>query len=192
MNHNDRPQNHQPLFRKRGEFTAQGHVISALFAFYVHIEQFPDSPMEMTPVVVFMAFAVEAYINSIGYRKIAFWDEFERSPTRMKVVFMHRFAGKEADWGSGHLHFMTELFQIRDKMAHGKPEVFSSDPMTREQTKENNFTMRDKPEWVERITKEWVINAKPKFRNLMIYLASLFDLPESDHLIVSQAGIITV
>ncbi|MFB8832113.1 hypothetical protein ACE0DR_28690 [Azotobacter sp. CWF10] len=81
------------------EFTAQGKAYEALMVMISQLEKKPHSAAELLPVVVFMAFTVEAYLNSLGARKIEFWDEIERIPWRNKVNVLHLHAGKEADWG---------------------------------------------------------------------------------------------
>ena len=37
---------------------------------------------------------------------------------------------------------------------------------------------------------DWVRQAKERFRLLLVYLGQLFDLPESDHLLISRAGVL--
>jgi hypothetical protein len=46
------------------------------------------------------------------------------------------------------------------------------------------------PDWYTRITKEWVMRAKDRFRLLMLYLGGLFGLHESDHLLSSTGGVL--
>jgi hypothetical protein len=46
------------------------------------------------------------------------------------------------------------------------------------------------PEWYRKITKDWVMEAKERFRLLMIYLGGMFDLHESDHLLSSTGGLL--
>lgn len=158
---------------------------------YVHLEQNPDFKGELTPIVVFMAFTIEAYLNSIGARKIVIWDELERLPWKSKVNILYKTTGKDPDWGKDPLQFAVEVFKTRDLLAHRKPERVVG-PLFNEETEANEYlkTTSMEPEWYKKITKEWVINSKERFRILMIHFANLFDLHESDHLLASEAGLI--
>ena len=173
------------------DFTAQSRTITALMSMYAQLERGEPPQSQLTPIVVFLAFSIESYLNSIGVRKLEIWDELERLPWRKKVAILHKTANKTPDWGNNPLQFATEVFGIRDKLAHGMAERVVG-PILRDELKAheylNNTDMQ--PEWYSKITKEWVLEAKENFRLLMTYLSELFDLHESDHLAISTGGIL--
>jgi len=107
------------------------------------------------------------------------------------MVILHKTAGKTPDWGKDPLQFATEVFRLRDKLAHGKPQRVVG-PIFSEAGKATLFLQNDslQPDWYRGITKEWVMQAKERFRILMIYLAGLFGFNESDHLLVSTGGLL--
>lgn len=158
---------------------------------YAHLENKPDFKDELTPIVVFMAFSIEAYLNSIGARKIVIWDELESLPWKRKVNILHKTAGKDPDWGKDPLQFAADVFPIRDLLAHGKPDR-QVGPLFEDKTKAHEYLEKKsmEPDWYKKITKEWVFDAKERFRILMIYFAELFGFHGSDHLLSSTGGVL--
>lgn len=158
---------------------------------YRQLERNPEQKVELTPIVVFLAFSIESYLNSIGARKIIVWDELERLPWKQKVSILHKAANRTPDWGREPLQFASEVFKLRDKLAHGKPErVVGS--VTRDAAEADRHAKSDnlQPEWYTSITRDWVLQAKERFRMLMIYLGSLHGLNESDHLLSATGGVL--
>jgi hypothetical protein len=91
-------------------------------AMYGQLERGGSSRIELTPIVVFLAFSIESYLNSIGARKLNIWEELERLSWRKKIAILHKTAGRTLEWGKEPLQFATEVFALRDRLAHGKPE----------------------------------------------------------------------
>lgn len=179
-------------YRAYLDFTAQSRAVSALMGMYARLENQPHSKEEITPLVVFTAFAIESYLNSIGARKIAFWDDLERLSWRQKVSILHKAVDKQPDWGREPLQFASEVFGLRDKLAHGKPErVLSPTQSTEHAAGELLSSQQLQPDWYRGITREWAFHAKVRFRTLMIYLGALYGLHESDHLLSSSGGIMS-
>jgi len=171
------------------DFTAQSRTVSALMSMYAQLEHGSATRMELTPIVVFLAFAIESYLNSIGSRQLEIWDELERLPWKKKMTILHKTAKKSINWGEDPLQFATEVFLLRDKLAHGKPERVVG-PIFSNQDEATRFLVSQDlhPDWYSKITGEWVMKAKERFRLLMIYLGGLFDLHESDHLLAATSG----
>lgn len=177
--------------RRFTQFTAQSRLISALMSMYSSLERSPENiRFEVTPFVVFMAFAIEAYLNSIGARKIEFWDNVERNSWVDKLEILHSMAGKKAEWGKEPLQFIKKLFTIRDKLAHGKPEIIKSKAyQTQKEALDNDSSQTEQPDWYKKLDRDWAMAAKEKFNISMQYLGDLYDLPESDHLHHSSSGL---
>lgn len=168
-------------FKPYMEFTAQGKAYEALMVMISQLEKRPHSAAELLPVVVFMAFTVEAYLNSLGARKIEFWDEIERIPWRNKIKVLHLHAGKEADWGSKQLQYAAKLFALRDKLAHGKPEVVAGPICESRQEVEEKLLEMVNPPWLKELSAGWLKTARTDFRELMNYLSGLYGLEAVDH-----------
>jgi hypothetical protein len=183
------------IYQPYSDFTAQSRTVSALMSMYAQLERGTSSPTELTPIVVFLAFSVESYLNSIGARKLAIWDELERLSWKNKITILHKTVGKLPVWGKDPLQFANEVFSLRDKLAHGKPERVVG-PKFRTHAEAAPYINRPQlhpelqPEWYRKITKDWVMEAKERFRLLMIYLGGMFDLHESDHLLSSTGGLL--
>jgi len=173
------------------EFTAQSRLVSALMGMYANLEKTPvNIKTEFTPFAVFMAFSVEAYLNSIGFRVVPFWKSVERNKWKEKIEILHSVSEKNTNWGEDPLQFISELFKIRDKLAHGKPETVKSDPYnTQVEVEKASLSHDEQPDWYKKLDREWVLKAKDKFRIAMQYFSSLHDLHESDHLSHSSGGI---
>ena len=182
-------------YQPYSNFTAQSRTVSALMSMYAQLEGGVSSRVELTPIVVFLAFSIESYLNSIGARKLTIWDELERLPWKSKVVILHKTAGKSAEWDKDPLQFASEVFALRDRLAHGKPERVLG-PIFRTKAEATQYLNRPvlspdlQPEWYTRITVDWVMRAKERFRLLMIYLGGLFGLHGSDHLLTSTGGLL--
>ena len=178
-------------FQPYSDFTAQSKTHGTLMSMYAQLERDPNSRIELTPIVVFLAFSIESYLNSLGARKLEFWDELERLPWKRKMVILHKIAKKTPDWGKNPLQFATEMFRLRDVLAHGKPERVLGPVFSEEGEAYRFLHSHDlETEWYSGITREWVMEAKEHFRLLMLYLGGLFGFHESDHLTSSTGGLL--
>jgi len=180
-----------PTYQAFSDFTAQSRNVTALMVMYAQLEREPEVRMELTPIVVFMAFSIESYLNSVGSKAIPFWDELERLPWKQKISILHQVAKQNADWGREPLQFASEVFRIRDRLAHGKTERVVG-PIVDDSQVADRLSLQDGllPKWYREITKPWVLQAKERFRILMSYLGALHGLHESDHLLTATGGII--
>lgn len=161
-------------------FTAQSANIDALYQLFddVQIGEVPKN-QHIIPIVVFMAFSIESYVNSLGSQKIPYWDVIERLRWREKIDILHKASNTTADWGAQPLAFAIQVFSVRDKLAHGKAEDVSI--IITEDNHEYYLDNPPKPKWLKGITKEWVNDSYERFQTLMTYLASVTGLPESGH-----------
>lgn len=178
-------------YRPYREVTAQSINVSTLMALFSDLENRRDSAHDLTPVVVFLAFSIESYINSLGAQHLDIWDELERLPWKKKITILHKSVEKIPDWGSPSLQFASQVFKLRDRLAHGKSEIVYGPVFETED--EAVEVLRNpeifQPSWHETINKVWLLEAKEKFRALMVYLGELFGRHESDHLAISYTGI---
>ena len=181
-----------PTFQATFDYTAQGHNVAALMGLYAQLENSTYDNRSFSPFVVFIAFSIEGYINTLGDRAIPFWSKIERLPWKKKVEVLHISAEHEPDWGSEPLRFATEVFDLRNKLAHGRPEKIRG-PETTNRTEAEQLLMSGElqPEWQKTITETWVLDAKNRFLILMVYLGDLFGYGESDHLRQSS-GIVLI
>jgi hypothetical protein len=183
------------IYQPYADFTAQSRTFSALMSMYAQLERDASSTNELTPIVVFLAFSTESYLNSIGARKLAIWDELERLPWKNKMSILHKTAGRSPEWGKDPLQFATEVFALRDRLAHGKAERMIG-PKFRTEEEAAQYINRPElhrdlqPDWYRKITKDWVMEAKGRFTVLMVYMGELFGFHESDHCLSSTGGLL--
>lgn len=178
------------VFRRYADFTAQSFNVRSLMRLYGELEQSEVLTPNLIPFVVFLAFSVESYVNSIGARQLSYWDELERLPWKNKIEILHKVAERSADWGKEPLQFASEIFRLRDKLAHGKPERVLGAAFDSMMALNSIPQSELEPIWYRGITKEWVLDAKERFQKLMAYLGNLFALHESDYLRLSTGGVL--
>ena len=71
--------------------------------------------------VMFSAFSIEAFLNDIGEQKLTYWSIVEPKLTwRIKLDLILHEIGFEPDFGCRPYQTLQQLFQLRDKLAHGK------------------------------------------------------------------------
>ncbi|WP_226968209.1 hypothetical protein, partial [Zhongshania antarctica] len=178
-------------YRPYQEITAQSINVATLMGLFNDLEKRSDNAAALTPVVVFLAFSMESYINSLGAQHLDIWDELERLPWKKKITILHKTVSKSPDWGSPPLQFASQIFKLRDRLAHGKPEIVYGPVLNSEE--EAVEVLRNptifQPDWYSTINKVWLLESKNKFRTLMVYLGELFDRHESDHLAIAYTGI---
>lgn len=72
--------------------------------------------------IIVAAFKFEAFLNHLGFLIIPFWTSIERLPHKNKLEILTKHLDVEVDRGSRPFQTLTELFQARDGIAHGKYE----------------------------------------------------------------------
>lgn len=139
-------------YQPYSNFTAQSRTVSALMSIYAQLERDSAARIELSPIVVFLAFATESYLNSIGARQLEIWDELERLSWKKKVVILYKTAKRSVDWGKDPLQFATEVFALKDRLAHGKAERVVG-PVFNNQDDANRFLNSQdlRPDWHIRI-----------------------------------------
>lgn len=147
-------------------------------------------PAQILPIVVFMAFTVESYINNLAYQHLESWPECERESWKKKVNLLHKRLQITADWNSDNLKFMVKLFDLRDLAAHGKPKEYKGPEFETSELAQNYaLTNNFESEWFLSMSSEWYMNSKSKFESLMEYLALIHKLSPTDYYQVSQVSI---
>lgn len=179
-----------PTFKTSATFTAQIRLVSALHHLYNVIERTPKHPADLLPVAVFMAFSIESYVNQLGSSHVKFWEDFERKLSwKEKIELLHKNRGKKPTWGKEPLQFASEIFKLRDRLAHGKPEEVTGSEFSSHQEAEEFILNNDlEPEWFKKINAEWLDQSKGvgyksqgRFVALMEYLATLHDLSPTNY-----------
>lgn len=166
--------------QQQSDFSAQAINIEALMSMLALVDAEENPPIHLVVVVVFMAFCMEAYVNSILSRTQKDWLEIERDPWRKKIDLLYSSAGATARWGEKPLQFAKQVFDIRDKLAHAKPETSGARDTAMKLGPED---LREPvyPAWYSQITRPWLLQATSKFTELMKTLGSLHGFDEHDH-----------
>lgn len=75
--------------------------------------------------LVFTAFAFEAFLNHTGKKVYFCWDDLEKLNPKEKLNVISEKIELEVDYGIRPWQSMTELFQFRNDIAHGKTHNIS-------------------------------------------------------------------
>ncbi len=172
------------------DFSAQAVSFRALQCLYARLNDEDMDEYDYVPIVVFAAFSIEAYINSVGSRKIIFWDQIERLPWKQKVEILHANIGLTANWGEMPLQFARQVFGLRDRLAHGKPETIDG-PICDNAGEAKSILMVQalKPEWFSVLEKDWILKSKNQVCEVLHYLGCLYGLDTDDFKRHSQSHI---
>lgn len=175
-------------FGTKVTFTAQSRLIAALHHVYNAVYHTPQSPADLLPIAVFMAFSIEAYLNQLMYENIESWDKHERKPWKEKIELLHKHRGIKADFDNvDALKFASEIFELRNKLAHGKPEPVDGATFSSYQDAEAFILNADmSPDWFKNINSDWLEDwfgkkADSKFQKIMEYLATLHGLSPTNY-----------
>lgn len=90
-------------------------------------EQRPGYHYETLAAVLMAAFKFEAFLNHLGTLTIPFWSSIERLAHRNKLEVLATHLNIEMDYSRRPFQTLSELFQARDGIAHGKPELLETE-----------------------------------------------------------------
>jgi hypothetical protein len=85
---------------------------------------------ELMSCLVFTAFKYEAFINHLGYILFPNWNEWEREKNPDKQNAILTKLELPIDIGRRPFQTLHDLFNVRDSLAHGKPELLTDDSVT--------------------------------------------------------------
>jgi hypothetical protein len=79
--------------------------------------------------LVFRAFALESFLNWLGYNLVPHWKYLERLKPREKLDLLTDLTHVTPDYGKRPWQIVKELFDFRNEIAHGKPENLTSETL---------------------------------------------------------------
>lgn len=96
--------------------------------------------LQLQACAVFCAFTFEAYLNHVGREEIGFWDEIDRIPYHSKLKVLAGYLHLEVDTSRRPLQTISELFGLRNRLAHGRTVAISEIFQTSELPEYDSFT----------------------------------------------------
>jgi len=105
--------------------------------------------LDCMSALIAMAFAVEAVINLVGHKRVRGWKE--RKPYKEKAEAVCSVAGCSFDKAIEPYRTLWQMKELRDAMAHGKPQTFSASAKTREDLRKSmecSWDVYSTPEYV--------------------------------------------
>lgn len=83
-------------------------------------EQVRASTHQFRASLVFTAFTLEAYLNHVGVKLFACWDDLERLGPKEKLNLIAEHLEVSINYAARPWQVMKELFSFRNAIAHGK------------------------------------------------------------------------
>ena len=172
-------------------FSAQALAFRALMNMYDAFKsKETDDPFDYLPLLVFSAFSAEAYVNSVGSRQIKFWDQLERLSWRAKIEILHSNVHKTPDWGRDPLQFASQIFAIRDRLAHGKPETVSGPLCDDYHTAISMVYVQNlKPTIFNGLNRDWVLDSAERLYCFLEYIGALYGFSDDDFASFSRSRV---
>jgi hypothetical protein len=85
------------------------------------------SALNLQAAAVFYAFTFEAYLNHVGAEEIEIWEEIERIPHSRKLKAISKHLGLRIDTSRPPFSSISELFSLRDLLAHGRNRTINEE-----------------------------------------------------------------
>lgn len=171
------------------DFAPQAHVMWSLNELHLRLRAGLLGQQELLPVLVFTAFSIEAYVNSLGERLLPAWEQMERNGWRKKIEALYALMGQQADWAMEPLAFAIELFEIRNRLAHGKTERIVA---SFECSPEDAEDLLDHPElnpvWFRSITVDWTLQSAVRYKALIEHLRDVMGQIDGDPMAATNSG----
>jgi hypothetical protein len=82
---------------------------------------------QLCACLAFCAFSLEAYLNLLGERTVASWQDVHRAPPLAKLQLLLAKFGIRLHPGERPLQTIRELFMFRNWLAHARPDVILYD-----------------------------------------------------------------
>ena len=103
---------------------------------------------------IFTAFAFEAYLNHVGPQVYARWDDVERLSPLAKLDLICHFLDIKLVTQSAELSAIKELFDFRNKIAHGRTRNISDTKVMRPEDVDLYFSDVPRDSWEKLIKDE--------------------------------------
>lgn len=108
-------------------YNVQSKTYAAIFHTAWHLLDMSERHEEgrllnLQAATVFFAFSFEAYLNHVGKEEFTFWEEIDRISHAAKLEILSKHLGFAKDKSKAPFQIISELFKLRDALAHGKTQ----------------------------------------------------------------------
>ena len=140
----------------------------------------PGAGLDGQAALVFLAFAVEAFCNHVGWRLSEDFESFDRLPVRDKLRQVARLVDMPIDLGRRPFQTFHGLIEFRDEAAHARTQEVVRHSKVAWPNSEQPFVLpKDPPtEWVEFCTPEALERALVDVRKGLMNLYDASPLAE--------------
>jgi hypothetical protein len=80
--------------------------------------------LDMMAAITMTAFALEGYVNFVGYRLLkdnqAGWNDYEKKPVKEKIKEIRKVIGVQINWNMRPYTVVDQLIDVRNMLAHPK------------------------------------------------------------------------
>jgi hypothetical protein len=148
-------------------------------------KQEPGWFYECMASILTSALRFEAYLNHVGASLFSFWDEMERLPHRAKLNIIRTQLGIVTTDGQRPYQTLTELFQFRNALAHGRDEHLDPDEAVEVGTIEELRRKAPLTRWEELCTLQFAERAYEDTGKIVNQIHKAAGLPGED---LSRSG----
>ncbi|WP_019602241.1 hypothetical protein [Teredinibacter turnerae] len=120
--------------------------------------------------LVFTAFTLEAYLNHIGSIVFKCWADLERLSPKEKLNVIAEKIEIEVDYGKRPWQSLTQLFQFRNDIAHGKTHTITKveiETLEKHNKYYNPWDSRARTRWEEYCTQSNAERAREDVREIV-------------------------
>lgn len=121
--------------------------------------------------LVFTSFTIEAYLNHVGSKVFECWNDLEKLSPKEKLNIISEKIGLKVNYGIRPWQLMTELFQFRNDIAHGKTqklEITKIESLAAYNSTVNTFNgYRAETRWEKYCTKENALRAREEVETIV-------------------------
>ncbi|UUO08237.1 hypothetical protein M4951_07925 [Blastopirellula sp. J2-11] len=114
---------------------------------------------EFMSCLVVSAFKHEAFINHLGYALLPNWHDLERESHASKQSAILMELGVSCDNGRRPFQTLHKLFEARNELAHGKPQLLTHDSVVETGAREDMRRRKPLSKWEKHCTVEFAQRA---------------------------------
>jgi len=121
---------------------------------------------------IFTAFAFEAYLNHVGPKVYERWDDVDRLSPLAKLDLICHFLDVKLVSQGAELSTIKELFDFRNKIAHGRTRTVRDTKVIRPEDVDSYFMDIPRDSWEELIKdKKFAVRARKHVESLAIRIS---------------------
>lgn len=135
---------------------------------------------EIVSCLIVAAFKHEAFINHLGYALLQNWNVFEHKSNSCKQNEILKEIGLSIDKNQRPFQTLHDLFNARNELAHGKPQLLTHDSVVESGAREEMRRRKPLTKWESLCTLEFAQLAYDDTEEIakLLWMSAGFDIHE--------------